>query len=219
MEIMSLSNKHLLFKEHLSDWDLNVHVILGKQFHYLIDTGLGSGSMLPIRPYLYRESKPIIVINTHHHWDHIWGNHTFDNIPIVAHTLCPALIQQRWNQMLNKNQQYVLGEVNISLPNLTFEKQLYFPNDQIRILYTPGHTIDSISIFDEEEGILNVGDNIGDTMTELVPSIEVDLNIYKNTLQLYQSLPVKKCISGHNQILDADVFKQVEHLLFFKPSL
>ncbi len=218
MEILSLSNKHLLFQDHLPDWDLNVHVILGKQFHYLIDTGLGSGSMLPIKPYLYLEPKPIIVINTHHHWDHVWGNHTFDNTPIVSHTLCPELIQQRWNLMLDKNRQYVHGEVKMSLPNITFEDQLYFPNDKIRIFYTPGHTIDSISIFDEEEGILNAGDNIGDTIIEPVPSIEVDLDIYRNTLHLYQTLPVQKCISGHNQVLDADVFRKIEQLLSHKLS-
>jgi len=28
------------------------------------------------------------------------------------------------------------------LPNLTFEEEIYFSEDQIRIIYTPGHTVE-----------------------------------------------------------------------------
>ena len=50
---------------------------------------------------------------------------------------------------------YIMGEVEMCLPNLVFENAIYFPDDKIRIFHTPGHPIDSISVFDEEEKVLN----------------------------------------------------------------
>lgn len=213
MDILPLSKKHILFQDHLPGWDLNLHLILGKQFNYLIDTGLGSLSAEPIKQYLAQDQKPVIIVNTHYHWDHVWGNHAFDPAMIISHTLCRDMIEQKWDDMLASSRKFQKGEVLKCLPDLVFEDSLFFPMDQIRIFYTPGHTIDCISILDEEEKVLNVGDNIGDTMEFLVPSIAVDLAIYRRTLQQYQSLDIKACISGHNQVVDKDVFDTILNLL------
>ena len=53
---------------------------------------------------------------------------------------------------------------------------------RINIIYTPGHTIDYISVIDEEEKTINVGDNVCDTVHEIVPSISCGKNLYIDTL-------------------------------------
>ena len=95
------------------------------------------------------------------------------------------------------------------LPNLVFDQKLYFPEDKIKLFYTPGHTIDSISVFDERDKVLNAGDNIGDTIKEIVPSIRYEKDAYIKSLQKYKELDVVACISGHNDILGKDVFDQI----------
>lgn len=209
MKIEKITNRNIMFKYDLTDWDLNLHLILGENRNYIIDTGLGSGSVASIKEYLGNDKKPIIIINTHYHWDHIWGNNCFcDNI-IISHGLCRELITKNWDDMLNKSKEYINGDVKLCLPNLTFEDSLYFPDDEIKIFYTPGHTIDSISIFDEKDKILNTGDNIGDTMDEIVPSLNTDKDIFIKTIHKYKQLDVKTCISGHNSILGNEVFDKI----------
>lgn len=110
------------------------------------------------------------------------------------------MIKSKWEEMLEKNNQYCYGEVEMFLPNLGFEKELYFAEDKIKLFHTPGHTLDSISILDEEDGVLLLGDNIGDNMEDIIPSIYCDKDVYINTMKKYENMDFDTCISGHNTI-------------------
>jgi len=155
----------------------------------------------------------LIVINTHFHWDHVWGNHCFDRELIISHRKCREIIEETWEEELEKNKHFMMGEVKLKLPNLVFDDELYFPDDKIRLFYTPGHSIDGISVFDEVDGVLNAGDNIGDTLEKIVPNLYSNVELYRKSLQLYKQLDVKYCISGHNVILGKDVFEKIENEL------
>lgn len=37
--------------------------------------------------------------------------------------------------MIQRNKQHIFGEVEMHLPNLTIEEEIYFPEDRIRIIY------------------------------------------------------------------------------------
>ena len=210
MHIEKVGKRNVVFTYHLAEWDLNLHLIMGRRYHYIVDTGLGSESVAPIKEYLGSDRKPIIVINTHYHWDHIWGNHVFSDGPIIAHSLCRATIIRKWDDMIRKNERYIRGDVRICLPSLVFEDSLYFPDDRISIFYTPGHTADCISVFDEEDGVLNAGDNIGDTLPEIVPSLKTEPTVYLSSIQKYKALDINACISGHNTILGKEVLDHIE---------
>lgn len=93
------------------------------------------------------------------------------------------MIEAEWEYMFQKNKQYCKGETELYLPNLVFKKELYFPEEKIRIIYTPGHTIDSISVIDEDEKVINVGDNVGDSLDEIVPSIYCEKDLLILTLK------------------------------------
>ena len=182
---------------------------MGKKYNYIIDTGLGSLSIDAIKEYIKDSNKPIIVINTHYHWDHIWGNNSLRNCMVISHKLCREMIESKWEDMMQRNKQYCYGEVEMYLPNLVFEKELYFTEDKIRIIYTPGHTIDSISVIDEEDKVINVGDNIGDNIDEIVPSIYCEKNLYIDTLLKYREMDFDTWISGHNVVLGRDVIEKI----------
>ena len=209
MKIEKIKNRNIVFRFPVTDWDLNIHLIMGDQYNYLIDTGLGSLSIAPIKEYLKDNKKPVIVINTHYHWDHVWGNHVFAGHTIIAHTRCRELIAENWEETINKHQQFIKGKARLCLPNLVFEDGLYFPDDKIRIFYTPGHTIDSISVLDEAEKVLDVGDNIGDNLDEIVPNIDTQMQVYINTVLKYQQIDFDTCVSGHNVVLPKEIFKRV----------
>jgi len=213
MKIEKVGKRNIVFKYDLTEWNLNLHLILGERYNYIVDTGLGSESVAPIQDYLGNSQKPIIAINTHYHWDHIWGNHCFNEYSIISHSRCRELIAENWTEMLGGNAAYIRGDIKMCLPNLIFDNCLYFPDDGVRVFYTPGHTIDCISIFDERDKILNAGDNIGDTMQEIVPSLKTGKDVYLGSIHKYKELDVTACISGHNDILGNDVFGKIEELL------
>lgn len=210
MKIQKIKNRGTLFTYTTSSgWDLNVHLIMGEKYNYIIDTGLGSLSIDPIKEYIKDSNKPVVVINTHYHWDHIWGNNSLRDCTVIAHKLCGEMIESEWEGMMHKNNQHCYGEVEMYLPNLVFEKELYFPEDKIRIIYTPGHTIDSISVIDEEDKVINVGDNIGDNIEEIVPSIYCEKDLYIDTLIKYKDMNFDTCISGHNVVLGKEVIEEI----------
>lgn len=206
MKIQKIRNRSILFSRSLpAGWDLNVHLILGNKNNYLIDTGLGSSFIAPIKEYMKNETKPLIVINTHYHWDHIWGNSSFPDSLILSHKLCRDLTVQNWEEMMEKNKKYMEGDCGMRLPALTFNQELYFPEDEIRIMYTPGHSVDSISVLDEADKVLNAADNIGDSMEYILPSLECEKDVFIQTLMKYKEMDFEACISGHNQVMQKDV--------------
>lgn len=214
MKIEKIKNRSILFTNSIpAGWDLNIHLIMGDKYNYIIDTGLGSSSIAPIKEYLKHNNKPIIVINTHYHWDHIWGNSSLKNCIIISHKLCREMIEVNWEEMIQRNKKYLNGEVEMYLPTLIFEKELYFPEDKIRIIYTPGHTIDSISVIDEVEKVLNTGDNIGDSIDEIVPSIYCEKDTYINTLLKYKDMNFDTCVSGHNIVLERQIIDKILDML------
>ncbi|TCZ80051.1 MBL fold metallo-hydrolase [Paenibacillus albiflavus] len=214
MKIQKIKNRSVLFtKTQPAGWDLSVQLIMGNKYNYLIDTGLGSSFIEPVKEYIKNETKPLIVINTHYHWDHIWGNGSFRDCTIISHKLCREMMESNWDEMIQKYSKHMVGEAELVLPTITFDSELYFPEDQIRLVYTPGHTIDSISVIDELEKIIHVGDNIGDTLDELLPSLAVSKEDYRKTLLQYQAMDFDTCLSGHNIVLDKQVIEQILNLL------
>lgn len=210
MKIQKLGKRNIVLTWSVPDgWSVNIHVIQGKHSVYIIDTGLGSDNIMEVLDLLKFDNKSVIIINTHHHWDHIWGNHMFKEHQIISHRLCREFINLKWEEMLNTKGKYIMGETKLCLPTITFEKEIYFHEDHIRLLYSPGHTLDSISVIDEEDNVMNIGDNIGDDMDEIIPSISASKDEFIHTLNMYLDLNVNAYISGHNVTVDKSVIKNL----------
>ncbi|MCR8642001.1 MBL fold metallo-hydrolase [Paenibacillus sp. N1-5-1-14] len=215
MKIQQINSRNIVFSDDRADrfFDLNIHLIMGTKNNYLIDTGLGSEFVQPVLEYLEHSEKSLVIINTHHHWDHVFGNHVFKDHLIVSHQLCRELIIKNWDEMLDKYSKFGMGTVEQHLPNLVFENELYFPEDKVRLIYTPGHTIDSISVIDEEEKVINVADNIGDSMDEIIPNLYCDKQLFEETIKRYSEMDMETWISGHNVVLQKDVIGKIEEAM------
>ena len=217
MKINKLSARHVIFTHVMDEWDLHLHLIIGENRNYLIDTGLGSESVAFIDAYIKANNveQELIIINTHYHWDHIWGNHFYPDATIISHKLCYEQIVAKWDEMYEQyGVDFQKGTVLKSLPNLTFTESLAFEDDHITLFFTPGHTIDGISVYDAQEGILNIGDNIGDDMEELLPNLEVSTDIFVQTLQNYVAIPgLQHCVSGHNVVVPPSILQQMLRML------
>ena len=214
MKPIRITERNIMFTQPMTeDYDLNLGLILGKKNNFIIDTGLGSRSVLPIIEYIGSSEKPIIVVNTHCHWDHIWGNFMFENNTILGHPLCRDLQNKHWDEAIEQNKTAIDGEVKKCLVNTTIEGVLHFPEDEITVFTSIGHSGDDISVYDAKDKILYAGDNIGDTDDEIIPWIATDYDTFRNLIELYKKYDFEYCISGHNKPQTKDVLARMEAAL------
>ncbi|NLA25399.1 MAG: MBL fold metallo-hydrolase [Bacteroidales bacterium] len=105
------------------------------------------------------ELKPVAVINTHGHIDHIFGNQYIKdkyNIPVYMHSADKFLVQTA----LAHAQLYGFKIEQPPLPDfyLDDEKSFKFGNSELQLLHIPGHSPGSIALYSEEGSFVVTGD-------------------------------------------------------------
>lgn len=211
MQIFKITDRNIVFRFSYPEWDLNLHLILGERRDFLIDTGVGKENVEPILNYRKERNRKqeLIIVNTHYHFDHVWGNYLFPKHLILAHYRCPAMIKENFEDARREYPEFWKDEMKMQLPNLLIRDEIYFCEEGIRIFATSGHSPDGISVLDEIDGVLNVGDNIGDTMEQILPELECEKEEYKKVIERYQSLDFRHLVSGHNEITDKKVLDKI----------
>jgi cyclase len=143
----------------------------------------------------------LYVVNTHSHSDHVYGNYLFDGADVIAHELCRQALQKRGEEDLNEAKEQIpeLAEVQLRLPSVTFNEELTLRlgNKTLRLMHTPGTTLDSIVIYVREDKTLFAGDTIMP-----VPYI-VDGNRLElmESLRAIEELSLDSIVQGHGGVL------------------
>ncbi len=196
MNISQVGNRGVLFSFDEIGGITNVYVINGTRHIFIIDTFIGPEAIGAVNSYIEKnlERKPLIVVNTHYHWDHVWGNCAYKEYPIVGHEKCLELLAANGEEDLKKFGEYAKGKVEITLPNLTFTGKLMFNEDRVVLFHSPGHTEDSISIYDEQDKVLIAGDNLERPIPYLMAR---SLDTYLKTLQGYLEMDFNVVTGGH----------------------
>ena len=189
------------------------YLILGKNKALLFDTGIGVDSISLVVKQLTK--LPIIIINSHSHYDHIGGNYEFNNILALKTDFTLKHAKEGWNHEAVKHE---VTQDAICLEKLSkFDtanysirpykiSQFLANNDiidlgdrKIRVISVPGHTPDAIALLDQSKGYLWTGDTYYDGDIYLFAK-ETDLVAYKKSiLTLAKIAPTLKYIfPSHN---------------------
>ena len=136
----------------------------------LFDTGMGIGDVKKVAAELTR--LPVLVLNSHTHNDHVGGNWEFDTVLGVDSDFTRA---QARGSKEDAQQEIAPGELCGDLPR-DFDAKSYATRPwtisrivhdgetldlggrSIEVIATPGHTPDSLSLFDRLNGLLFTGD-------------------------------------------------------------
>jgi cyclase len=190
------SRGHLFTFDELEGFQTNVYLIEGSHHLFVLDTFLGPeamASLIDVMRTLPGE-KPVIVFNSHFHWDHIWGNAAFGDVLIFSHQKCRELIIAHGLAELKEYGHLKMGEVILTNPGVTFDSALRFEEDNLFFFHSPGHTEDSSSVWDPLDKVLFVGDNLESPLPYLSTP---DLGPYLDTLEKYLTFPAEWIIAGH----------------------
>jgi cyclase len=150
-----------------------------------------------------RKSKKGVpyVINTHSHFDHVYGNYLFNGAEVIAHELCRQTLQKRGEEELNEAKEHIpeLAEVQLRLPSITFTKELTLRlgNKTLWLMHTPGTTPDSIVVYVREDRVLFAGDTVM-PVPYIVAGDRLEL---MESLRAISKLSLDNIVQGHGGVL------------------
>ena len=153
-----------------SHWEQVIsYLIVGREAALLLDTGMGIDDIQQLASGL--TDKPITVVNSHYHWDHIGDNHRFEHIAIHAEEA--SLLEQEppegmlleamrpenfWGAMPEGFDPAHYGIPLSKADRLLKEGDVLDLGDRrLKVLHTPGHSKGSICLL-SEDGLLFTGD-------------------------------------------------------------
>jgi glyoxylase-like metal-dependent hydrolase (beta-lactamase superfamily II) len=148
------------------------YLIIGAERAVLLDTGMGIGDIHQVSLRLTKE--PITVVNSHHHYDHVGGNHLFRRIAIhdaeaplleeeaAAAFLLEAMRPENIWGPLPKGFDPSTYRIIPSTADRRLQEgdSLDLGGRRLRVLHTPGHSPGSICLLAEDEGMLFTGDTV-----------------------------------------------------------
>lgn len=138
------------------------YLIVGSERAVLFDAGPGYRDIRAVAESL--TEVPITFVPSHFHYDHTGNRITFERVAVVD---LPRLrVRAKDNQLALTWPEHLGSMEGVEAPTLHITEWLPVGSEidlgdrQLRVLYTPGHTDDSISLLDTSSGFLFAGDFI-----------------------------------------------------------
>jgi glyoxylase-like metal-dependent hydrolase (beta-lactamase superfamily II) len=164
---------------------------------FVVDTLMSPQDMEPVLDLLRERAgdRRTVVVNTHHHWDHVYGNAAFPAVDIVAQRSCPRLMQAQ-NTVTNESVPMPPAE-GVPLPTITFGDRLTYSDgpETVHLIHTPGHSEDSLVVFLASARMLFGGDTVEWPLPNLAQRDGMDA--WVNTLRQLKQLPVDLIVPSH----------------------
>ncbi len=165
-------NLYGLFTENCDGMgDVWMYLIIGPEKAMLIDTGFGLGNLKALVDEI-TGGMPVIVVNTHDHYDHAYGNCWFDKVYCHEH-LVPYLESQHshmWDYLFDAFGNNIWLEFDRGdLPVFMQYEIAGVPDGytfdlgddyEVELVFTGGHAAGHAAFLDKKNRILFSGDNI-----------------------------------------------------------
>ncbi|CUX33317.1 MBL fold metallo-hydrolase [Clostridium sp. C105KSO13] len=213
--------------------DVYMYLIIGGEKALLIDTGF---SNTHAREYVQSVTElPVEVVNTHGHFDHIGGNSEFDKIYMSKEDWETAKLHSDYEilkEMLNHYEKAVPA-INTLFGNAKIRKEAeqsihvkkfnplplpekgYFELGNRKVLYlkTPGHTIGSICLWDEQTKTFFPGDMLCEEGVLLGFEHSSSVSGYRDSITkmqvFYKQHDGYQILPSHHQVpVKADIFER-----------
>ncbi len=160
-----------VFVRRYAFYDQNIGVVLGEEGVLLVDTRTTHRHAREVRDDLRAlTSRPVsVVIDTHGHSDHAFGNHVFRPAPIWGHVRCVTMLRETGERQRARLIEHMpdmaddLREIEIDPPDHTFTDRATVEIDQggraVELRYLGrGHTDNDICVVVADAHVVFAGD-------------------------------------------------------------
>jgi glyoxylase-like metal-dependent hydrolase (beta-lactamase superfamily II) len=186
----------------------NVTGVLVKDSVVVVDTSLFVEKARKVKELLDDFfKKPIeMVVNTHYHPDHTFGNVAFEGSKIVASELTKSFMEAFDEHYLSK-----LPPIEkIVVANFVFDEE--YEDKNLFIKRLGGHTPDSSIVFFKREKLLIAGDLIFNGFhAEIVA--DSDLDEWLSALKFVESMKPAWIVPGHGEVATTECLKAMQRYL------
>ena len=152
------SNFFILRQSPCTDYEKPfVFLFFGKDKALLADTGSRNGNIVPaiqltVKNWLARNGRtsiPLLVVHTHEHGDHVWGDKALQamNDPAIPVTLLPAEVEAT-------KKFYGIGHWPTDIGHVDLGGRV------IDVIPIPGHSVASVAFYDRNTAILLSSDSL-----------------------------------------------------------
>ncbi|MBS1839615.1 MAG: MBL fold metallo-hydrolase [Acidobacteria bacterium] len=199
-----------IYEPHQSEETIS-YLIVGTKQAVLFDTGMGIGDLQKVVRQL--TSRPVVVMNSHTHDDHVGDNWQF---PFVFGMDTEFTKKNAKGSVEDAQAEIASGEICGDLP-AKFDPKTYrtkpwhisiwihdgfkvnLGGRTVEVIATPGHTPDAVSLIDRENGLLFTGDTYYPAPIWLYRP-ETDLDAYVASVKKLAALApsVKLVLGAHN---------------------
>lgn len=202
-----------------------VNLVIGEDRAALIDTGCGIGNLRQAVEEI--TDKPVIVVNTHTHLDHLGSNRQFGDIAMFDHPLSRRIAEEGVSHQILHTEILAENLVTQPWPRGFDPGGLALPPFEVRrwlregdridlggrdleVIHTPGEAPDHICLLDRTERILFCGDILlqGPVWTHLEGgSVEDLVTSYRKLMDSFEDFD--HLMPGHNRPwLDKDLLPE-----------
>jgi cyclase len=143
---------------------------------------------------------PTLVVNTHHHGDHTFGNCLTSPAPIISHENARQHILSTGLETMNLTPTVEFGDLVLASPTITIESRarLHFGEIEVHLLHLGvAHTAGDLVIWLPESRVLYAGDILFNGGTPFL--IDGSLSTYDQVLEDMRSLNPRLIIPGHGE--------------------
>lgn len=184
---------------------VNVAFIVTEAGVVVIDTGTSRRYGEALRAAIERitDRSIALVINTHHHPDHVFGNQAFADAPIASLARTRELLAEQGPAFAD-NMYRLLGDwmrgTEVRLPSETLEPGVReIGGHRLRLLAFSGHTGADLAVLDESTGVLFAGDLVFYQRALTTPQTP-GLDVWRSELDELEKLPWKLLVPGHGPV-------------------
>lgn len=188
------------------------YLIEGEESALLFDSGNGIAPITEVVDFL--TNKPVSVLNSHPHFDHVGGNFSFDKIyglkndftinhqkgyknsEVALEASNDALCKKLPQGVSQNNHQIKPYKITNFIEN---GEIIDLGNRQLEIIHTPGHTPDSIVLIDRKNRLMWTGDTYYSGPIWLLFK-ETNLRHYEQSLEkmIAKSDDIEWLLPAHN---------------------
>ncbi len=204
------------------------YLVLGSERALLLDTGMGIGDIRKLVGEL--TGLPLIVVNSHTHFDHVGCNWRFDAVYALDHPVAKARLER------GQSGEHILSQLGgestwkpypdgFDPTRYEIKPCRYQPlkdghvfslgGRKLTAIHTPGHSPESIMLHDDLSGVLFTGDTFYPATLylhfETPDGMNSDFAVFRNTMKKLAALKdVTALYTSHNEpVVDAAALERV----------